>query len=102
MKNIVFLFLCIPLIAISQLKRPRVHNGFGMPKYKKVNQFYEGGNLKYKGREKKVLEWKGCIGYMHVYHRTGRWKYYNQQGELMKIIRFKNDKEIKVIRVINR
>lgn len=68
----------------------------------KVREYYENGQLKVKGREKGKKEWVGCLGRRMVYKKTGRWKYYNNQGYLMKVVKYKDDNEIKVIYVVNK
>lgn len=68
----------------------------------KVREYHENDQLKVKGKETGSKEWVGCLGWRKVYKKNGRWKYYNNQGYLMKIVKYKDDKEIKVIRVVNK
>lgn len=68
----------------------------------RVREYHENGQLKVKGREKGKQEWVGCLGWRQVYKKTGRWKYYNNQGYLMKVIKYKEGKEIKIIKVFNK
>ena len=68
----------------------------------RVREYYENGQIKIKGKEKGKKEWVGCLGWRKVYKKNGRWKFYNQQGYLMKVVKYKDDKEIKVVYVINK
>lgn len=68
----------------------------------KVREYHENGQLNVKGKEIGKKEWVGCLGWRKVYKKNGRWKYYNNQGYLMKIVKYKDDKEIKIIRVENK
>lgn len=83
---------------ISGNKGVNVHE----KRFNKVREYHENGQIKVKGREKGKKEWLGCIGKRMVYKKTGRWKYYNNQGYLMKVIKYKDDKEIKIIYVMNK
>lgn len=98
--------LIIILILSSQVWSQKHSSQEGMLVSEKrinhVREYYENGQLKVKGREKGKKEWVGCLGWRQVYKKTGRWKFYNNQGYLMKVIKYKNGKEIKIIKVFNK
>ena len=67
------------------------------PRKEKVIQYHDNGEVQVKGKEKRYYEHLGCLGLWPVYKRHGRWKFYNDKGELIKVIVYKKDKEIRVI-----
>lgn len=99
------LFLIV-LISISfHVDSQNTSNQAGIIADKRVNkvrEYHENGQLKVKGKEIGKEESLGCLGRMKVYKKNGRWKYYNSQGYLMKIVKYKDDKDIKIIKVINK
>lgn len=98
MKKLFFILLILA-IAISGCSltkntgRPTRIKTLGSHKYK---QTYDNGNIKVKGRKKIRYEHLGCLGKRPVEKRTGKWKYYTEDGNLEKIVWYKNDESVKV------
>lgn len=62
---------------------------------KKVAKYHDNGALSIKGKEKRYYEHLGCLGKMPVYKKKGRWKYYDENGDLIKVVTFKKNIEVK-------
>lgn len=66
-------------------------------RFEKVIKYHKNGKIRAKGRRKRYFEHLGCLGKRAVYRKNGKWKYFDELGQLETIIIFERDKRIKMI-----
>lgn len=93
----IFIFFS-PLLLIGQcnLDITNKDGPYRQKKRVKVVFYHDNGAVAEKGVKKRYFEYLGCLGKWPVYKREGRWKYYDEEGELEKIVVYKKDKKIRV------
>lgn len=90
---ILFWSLVLPSTCFGQKAKFRDDNR----KFEKVINYHKNGVVRSKGKRKRYHEHLGCLGKRAVYRKSGRWKYFDEHGQLETIIVFDRDRRVKVI-----